>query len=112
MTTAKYTARFTTAGRITAIESWLDQNIKGKWSFKLENVSEDMSKKDYVLMFDDEVDRNAFRTRFTPAKRTGKPTRNTVSHGRRHKVHSIVRSVVVDMPVRAWIALGRPFYRG
>lgn len=64
MTTGKFTARFTTGGRLTNVEDWLAQNAKGSWSFKLEDVSEDMSKKNYVVLFNDREDRDLFRHRF------------------------------------------------
>lgn len=68
MVTAKYTVRSAIAGCTKAIASFLDQNIKAKCSFKLENLSEDITKKDLIIMFDTEVDRNAFRMQSTPAK--------------------------------------------
>lgn len=64
MTTGKFTARFTTGGRLTSLETWLAQNAKSSWSFKLEDVSEDMSKKNYVVLFNDKEDRDLFRHRF------------------------------------------------
>ena len=72
MTATKFTARFTTAGRLDNIESWLKQHVKGKWSFKLDSVSDDMSKKNYVLIFDDAVDSDSFKTRFSLGKNDDK----------------------------------------
>lgn len=68
MSMGKYTARFTTAGRLTKLENWLSQNAKGAWSFKLEDVSEDMAKKNYVVIFNDKADRDLFRQRFSLKK--------------------------------------------
>lgn len=68
MTTGKFTARFTTGGRLTSLEDWLAQNAKGKWSFKLEDVSEDMSKKNYLVVFNSKEDRDLFRQRFSIKK--------------------------------------------
>lgn len=67
-TSGKFTARFTTGGRLTSLEDWLAQHAKGKWSFKLEDVSEDMSKKNYVVLFNDKEDRDLFRQRFSIRK--------------------------------------------
>ncbi len=64
----QYTTRISTVRRITIIEDWLDQNIRGAWDVKLEDVSEDMEKKTYILMFENEADRAFFRMRFKPAK--------------------------------------------
>ncbi|NKB45969.1 MAG: hypothetical protein GKS03_17025 [Alphaproteobacteria bacterium] len=110
-TTAKYTARFTTAGRLTSIEKWLKQNMKGNWSFKLESVSDDMSKKSYALMFDDAIDCNAFKMRFTPAKPVD-PTQSGKMQGRLSSKTMDLLGSVAALPVRTWVALGRPFYRG
>lgn len=109
-TAAKYTARFITAGRITSIENWLKQKIKGNWSFKLESISEDMSKKSYVLMFDDAVDCNAFKIRFTPAKPVEQSKTNRVQGQITRKSMDLLSSVAA-LPVKRWVALGRPFYR-
>lgn len=110
-TIAKYTARFTTAGRLTSIENWLKENMQGNWSFKLESVSDDMSKKSYVLVFDDAVDCNAFKMRFTPAKPV-EPTKSVgIRNGGTSKTRDLLSSVA-SLPVKTWIALGRPFYRG
>lgn len=79
MTVTKYTARFTTAGRLTPIETWLKQNIKGKWSFKLESIADDMVKKTYILKFVEEADLNSFKMRFTPAKSVAPRRRVTLS---------------------------------
>ena len=106
-TVAKYTAQFTTAGRLTSIENWLKQNMKGQWSFKLESVSDDMSKKSYMLMFDDAIDCNAFKMRLTPAK----PADPTKNNGISSKTLGLLSSVAA-LPVKTWVALGRPFYRG
>lgn len=110
-TTAKYTARFTTAGRLTSIETWLKQNMKGNWSFKLDSVSEDMSKKSYVLMFDDAIDCNAFKMRFTPAKPADPSKGGRLRNGVSSKTRGLLSSVAA-LPVKTWVALGRPFYRG
>ena len=68
MTKDKFTARFTTGGRLTSLEEWLTQNAKGTWSFKLEDVSEDMSKKNYLVVFSKQEDRDLFRQRFSIRK--------------------------------------------
>lgn len=68
MINGKFTARFTTGGRLTSLENWLAQNAKSSWSFKLEDVSEDMSKKNYVVLFNDKDDRDLFRHRFALKK--------------------------------------------
>ena len=68
MTATKFIARFTTAGKLTAVENWLQEHITGHWSFKLEGVSDDMSRKDYLLIFDHEVDRESFLQTFMQKK--------------------------------------------
>ncbi|MEQ8510048.1 MAG: hypothetical protein RIF37_04355 [Rhodospirillaceae bacterium] len=68
MPSLQYTTRISTVRRITVIENWLDQNISGAWSVSLEDVSEDMEKKTYILSFENEADRAFFRMRFKPAK--------------------------------------------
>lgn len=68
MTGVKYRSKFATAGRLAPIENWLKLNIEGQWSIKLDDVSDDMSKKNYLLLFDDEDDRNSFARRFTQGK--------------------------------------------
>ena len=68
MTAAKFRARFSTAGRLAPIENWLKLNIEGQWSIKMDSVSDDMSKKNYLLLFDDERDRDSFTLRFTHGK--------------------------------------------
>ena len=65
MTAAKFRAKFATAGRLAPIENWLNLNITGEWSIKMDSVSDDMAKKNYVLLFDDEGDRDSFALRFT-----------------------------------------------
>jgi hypothetical protein len=45
MTTAKFRAKFATAGRLAPIENWLKLNIEGEWSIKMDSISDDMSKK-------------------------------------------------------------------
>ena len=61
---AKFTARFATAGNIALVEKWLSGNVRGKWSVKIESVSDDLEKKVYALDFDEASDRTLFRTRF------------------------------------------------
>lgn len=61
---AKFTARFATAGNIAVVEQWLSGNVRGKWSVKLESVSDDLLKKVYALDFEQASDRTLFRTRF------------------------------------------------
>ncbi len=68
MATATYNTRFTTGGRLATVELWLRKNAKSKWKFKLEDVSDDMSKKTYVVMFNDKSDYDLFRHRFPPTK--------------------------------------------
>jgi len=64
MTAAKFRAKFSTAGRIAPVENWLKLNIKGPWSIQMDSVSDDMSKKNYLILFDDEADRDSFKLRF------------------------------------------------
>ena len=68
MTAKKFRAKFATAGRLAPIENWLKLNIEGQWSIKMDSVSEDMSKKNYLLQFDDEKDRDSFTRRITLGK--------------------------------------------
>ena len=68
MATTTYSTRFTTGGRLATVESWLRQNTRSEWTFKLEDVSDDMSKKTYVIMFNDKADYDLFRFRFPPSK--------------------------------------------
>jgi len=68
MTAAKFRAKFATAGRLAPIENWLKLNIEGEWAIKMDSVSDDMSKKNYLLLFDDESDRDSFTLRFTEGK--------------------------------------------
>lgn len=114
MTAGKHTARFTTAGRLTPIETWLKLNIEGQWTIKLESISDDMSKKSYALTFEDEGDCNAFKIRFTPAK-AAKASDRHIPGGWLQLLSSRTATALKnlkEMPVRAWIALGRPFYTG
>ena len=39
-------------------------NIKGRWSIQMDSVSDDMSKKNYLILFDNEADRDSFKLRF------------------------------------------------
>jgi hypothetical protein len=64
---AKFTARFATAGNVAMVENWCSGNVRGKWSMKLESVSDDLAKKIYALDFEQASDRTLFRTRFTGA---------------------------------------------
>jgi hypothetical protein len=64
MTAAKFRAKFSTAGRIAPVEEWLKLNIKGRWSIQMDSVSDDMSKKNYLILFDNEADRDSFKLRF------------------------------------------------
>jgi predicted secreted protein len=63
-----FRARFSTAGRIAPIETWLQANAKGRWRVKMESVSDDMAQKNYSILFEDEEDRDRFRSRFTLGK--------------------------------------------
>lgn len=74
MATGKFSARFTTGGRLTSLEDWLTKNAKGSWSFKLEDVSEDMAKKNYAVLFSDKEDRDLFRQRFSTKRRVPQET--------------------------------------
>ena len=64
MTAVKFRAKFSTAGRIAPVENWLKLNIKGPWSIQMDSVSDDMSKKNYLIVFDNEADRDSFMLRF------------------------------------------------
>jgi hypothetical protein len=66
-TPVKFTARFATAGNVAMVEDWCSGNIHGKWSVKLESVSDDLAKKIYALDFEQASDRTLFRTRFMGA---------------------------------------------
>lgn len=68
MTAATYSTRIMTGGRIAKVESWLRENAKSDWKFKLEDVSDDMSRKTYVLFFNDKMDYDLFRLRFPPVR--------------------------------------------
>ena len=68
MTATTFKARFATTGRLTPIEDWLTENMEGTWSIKMDSVSEDMSIKNYILIFDNESDRDSFKLRFTLGK--------------------------------------------
>ncbi len=57
-----FTVRVTTGGRINSIEEWLNEHAIGGWTIKVDGMSDDLMKKDYVLVFEREEDRNAFRT--------------------------------------------------
>jgi len=63
-----FKARFATGGRIAFVENWLKQHIRGKWSLKLEGVSDDMQRKSYILIFESETDRDLFKRSFTVPK--------------------------------------------
>lgn len=86
-TSPDFTVRFTTSGRIQPIENWLRQNVRGKWTIKVDGAAEDLSKKNYVIIFEQEADRNAFRSYYRIPKlrtrRVQEPLRqrltNTVS---------------------------------
>lgn len=68
MTAAKFRAKFSTAGRVAPIENWLKLNVTGEWSIKMDSISDDMSKKNYLILFEDENDRDSFTRRFTQGK--------------------------------------------
>ena len=61
-----YNTRITTGGRLATVESWLRKNAKSGWKFKLKDISDDMSKKTYDIMFNDKADYDLFRNRFPP----------------------------------------------
>lgn len=104
----QYTTRISTVRRITVIEKWLDQNMHGTWSVSLEDVSEDMEKKTYVLAFETEADRAFFKMRFKPAKpvaaRRSEELRNHVSD----KTKSVVTKTSTVLS-KARGAVGRLF---
>jgi hypothetical protein len=64
----KFSTRFATTGNVAMVENWLTGNVRGKWSVKLESVSDDLEKKVYTLDFDRASDRALFRSRFAAAK--------------------------------------------
>lgn len=59
-----FKARFATGGRLAPVEDWLTQNIEGKWSIQMDSVSDDMSKKNYSVIFAVEADRDNFKRRY------------------------------------------------
>lgn len=64
----RFKARFATGGRLAPIEDWLRQHIKGDWNIQMESVSDDMSKKNYAVIFAEEGDRDSFKRRFILGK--------------------------------------------
>lgn len=64
----RFKARFATGGRIAIVEDWLNQNIKGEWSIQMDSVSDDMSKKNFTVIFADKEDRDSFKRRFILGK--------------------------------------------
>jgi hypothetical protein len=85
-----YVVRFTTGGRINSIEDWLNQNAVGKWTIKIDGLFDDLRKKDYVLVFEREEDRNAFRTYY----RIPKPRARRAPESTTKKLTRQVGSVV------------------
>lgn len=73
-TSSKFTVRFTTGGRIQPIEDWLRKHVRGKWTIKVDGAAEDLSKKNYVLIFEQEADRDSFRSYYRiPKPRVRRP---------------------------------------
>lgn len=89
MAETKFRARFSTAGRLAPIENWLKLNIEGGWAIKMDSVSDDMSKKRYLLLFDDESDRNLFARRFTQRKAENEKVQQQTSPGLLNKVGAL-----------------------
>lgn len=104
----QYTTRISTVRRITIIEDWLDQNMHGAWSVSLEDVSEDMERKTFILAFENESDRAFFKMRFKPAKpvaaRRSEELRGQVSD----KTKSLISKTTSEL-AKARGAIGRLF---
>lgn len=71
---AEFKARFTTSGNVASVHSWLDLNIKGKWSIRIDSVSDDLLRKNYAVIFSEAADLGRFRTAYgakapAPARR-------------------------------------------
>jgi hypothetical protein len=43
-----------------AIEEWLERNCTGKWSFELDSMNADLSRRTYLVMFETEHDKTRF----------------------------------------------------
>lgn len=67
---SEFKARFTTSGNVASVHSWLDLNIKGKWSLRIDSVSDDLLRKSYAVIFSEAADLGRFRAAYggkTPA---------------------------------------------
>ncbi len=56
--------RFATTRSVTVIEDFLDAECTGDWHVVLEDIDEDLTRKQVRLMFELEEDKNRFLERF------------------------------------------------
>lgn len=73
-----FKARFATGGRLAPVEEWLKQNIEGDWKIQMDSVSDDMSKKNYSVIFAVEADRDSFKSRYILGEAAYKQSRAPV----------------------------------
>lgn len=90
----EFFVRLTTGGRVNAIEDWLNEHAQGNWTIKVDGLSDDLMKKNYVIIFEREEDRNRFRTYY----RLPKP---------RGRVRFITTRERVSRQVGTWAGQGR-----
>jgi len=69
-----FVAHFSTSGKISVVEDWLGEITRGKWSMQIEDISADLHKKTYKIVFQDRADYMKFRERFAP----GQPSKHPV----------------------------------